>query len=80
MRGAIDVVHMVIVHPCALNSCIIFLSCLCARFEVGVRVEGYAVGEERRHINSAFFIFRTTDESVILPKLVPNDEVYWNQV
>ena len=45
------------------------------RFEVGVRVEGFAVGGERRHINSAFFIFRPSDESVILPKLIPDSKV-----
>lgn len=45
------------------------------RFEVGVRVEGYAVGEERRHVNSAFYIFQATEENVILPKLVAETEV-----
>ena len=45
------------------------------RFEVGIRVEGYAVGEEKRHINSAFYIFRAMDENVVLPKLVADSEV-----
>lgn len=45
------------------------------RFEVGVRVEGFAVGGERRHINSAFFIYRPRDESVVLPKLIPDSQV-----
>ncbi len=45
------------------------------RFEVGVRVEGYAVGGEERHINSAFFIFRATEEGLVLPKLVPDGQV-----
>lgn len=40
------------------------------RFEVGVRVEGYAVGEEKRHINSAFFTFRPADTDCQLPELV----------
>ncbi len=41
-----------------------------SRFEVGVRVEGYAVGEERRHINSAFITFRPVEETISLPKLI----------
>ena len=54
------------------------LSSLCyclTRFEVGIRVEGYAVGEERRHINSAFYIFRVTEEDMALPKLIADTEV-----
>ena len=46
------------------------------RFEVGVRVEGFAVGGERRHINSAFFIYRPCDENVTLPKLIPDSQVH----
>jgi hypothetical protein len=40
------------------------------RFEVGVRVEGYTVGGETRHINSAFFTFRLLDKTVALPQLL----------
>ena len=40
------------------------------RFEVGVRVEGYEVGGETRHINSAFFTFRLVSSTVALPQLV----------
>jgi hypothetical protein len=46
------------------------------RFEVGVRVEGFAVGGERRHINSAFFIYRPCDESITLPKLISDSQVH----
>ena len=46
------------------------------RFEVGVRVEGFAVGGERRHINSAFFIYRPQDDSVTLPRLVADSKVF----
>lgn len=45
------------------------------RFEVGIRVEGYAVGGEERHINSAFYIFRVTEENVTLPRLIADTEV-----
>ena len=45
------------------------------RFEVGVRVEGFAVGGESRHINSGFFTFRPQDDDVILPNLVTDTQV-----
>ena len=45
------------------------------RFEVGVRVDGYAVGGERRHINSAFYTFRPKDDDTPLPELIPDTEV-----
>ena len=38
-------------------------------------MEGYAVGGEKRHINSAFYIFRVTEENVCLPKLLADTEV-----
>ena len=46
------------------------------RFEVGVRVEGYAVGEGKRHINSAFFTFRPVDTDCQLPELITDAEVH----
>ena len=46
-----------------------------SRFEVGVRVEGFAVGGESRHINSAFFTFRPQDDNVILPDLIMDTQV-----
>ena len=45
------------------------------RFEVGVRVDGYAVDGERRHINSAFYTFRPKDDNTPLPELIPDTEV-----
>ena len=45
------------------------------RFEVGVRVDGYAVDGERRHINSAFYTFRPKDDDTPLPELIPDTEV-----
>ena len=45
------------------------------RFEVGVRVEGYTVGGETRHINSAFFTFRLVDQSVAMPQLLLETKV-----
>ena len=49
----------------------LLLSC---RFEVGVRVEGYEVGGEKRHINSAFYIFLVTDKEAALPKLIADTQ------
>ena len=51
------------------------------RFEVGVRVDGYAVDGERRHINSAFYTFRPKDDDTPLPELIPDTEVLdsWGQ-
>ena len=40
-----------------------------------MRVEGYAVGEDKRHINSAFFTFRPVDTDCQLPELVTDTEV-----
>ena len=34
------------------------------------------MGEEERHINSAFYIFRVTEENVVLPKLIADTEVW----
>jgi acyl-CoA hydrolase len=45
------------------------------RFEVGVRVEGYTVGGETRHINSAFFTFQLEDQSIALPQLLLETQV-----
>ena len=55
--------------------CSVHLYSLYCRFEVGVRVEGYAVGEEKRHINSAFFTFRPADTDCQLPELVTDTKV-----
>ena len=45
------------------------------RFEVGVRVEGYDVGGEPRHINSAFYIFRADQGDLIIPEPVTESKV-----
>ena len=45
------------------------------RFEVGVRVDGYTVRGELRHINSAFFTYRLKDQTVALPQLLLETEV-----
>ncbi|XP_064392376.1 acetyl-coenzyme A thioesterase-like [Halichondria panicea] len=45
------------------------------RFEVGVRVEGYDVGGEPRHINSAFYIFRADQGDLIIPEPVIESKV-----
>ena len=42
---------------------------------MGVRVEGYTVGGETRHINSAFFTFRLLDKTVALPQLLLETKV-----
>ncbi len=47
------------------------------RFEVGVRVEGYDVGGEPRHINSAFYMFRADLSDKVIPEPVPDSKVYW---
>ena len=39
-------------------------------------MEGFAVGGERRHINSAFFSYRPCDEGVTLPRLIPDSQVH----
>lgn len=38
-------------------------------------MEGFAVGGEDRHINSAFFTFRPQNDDVILPDLVTDTQV-----
>ena len=43
---------------------------------MGVRVEGYTVGGETRHINSAFFTFRLADNAVTLAQLLLQTKVH----
>ena len=38
-------------------------------------MEGFAVGGEDRHINSAFFTFRPQNDDIILPDLVTDTQV-----
>ena len=59
-------------RSCHLYWSVVLVTC---RFEVGVRVDGYAVGGERRHINSAFYTFRPKDDNTPLPELIPDTEV-----
>ena len=57
-------------------SCILLF--LNSSFEVGVRVDAYAVGGEKRHIESAYFTFIAPDEMgnpVTVPILKPENEV-----
>ena len=65
--------HVIISVNC--RSSTLFLPTV-PRFEVGVRVEGYTVGGETRHINSAFFTFRLLDKTVALPQLLLETKVY----
>ncbi len=58
--------------PCVISVC---LSIFNTRFEVGVRVEGYDVGGEPRHINSAFYIFRADQGDLIIPEPVTESKV-----